>query len=158
MVQKFKRPGRFCSPGNTAPLLETEVLQEGYQVRKEPPGRAESVMIVIAPAQTKKILSPFLDPAGPVLELPVDAFFGKKQFTGYIRTHSIDCLPLQGKRLADSIFIVWEIPFSASPELAYGDDLGSEPWNFLSLNEVPVSESLNGNKSSPGLSANDDLA
>src|ERR1700747_1300315 len=53
------------------PLLEAEVLQESYQVRKESAGRAESMMIVIAPAETEKILSPFLNPASPVLELPV---------------------------------------------------------------------------------------
>src|ERR1700741_5382463 len=31
-------------------FLETEVLQEIYQVRKESAGRAESIMILIAPA------------------------------------------------------------------------------------------------------------
>jgi len=60
--------------------------------------------------------------------------------------------------VANALFIVWEIPLSASPKLAYGNDLCREPGNILRSNEVPVSESLNGSKSMPLFSADNDLA
>ncbi len=51
-------------------------------------------MIMITPTETEQVLAPFLDAAGAILELPVHAFFGEKEFASDIRSHSVDRLLL----------------------------------------------------------------
>ncbi len=60
--------------------------------------------------------------------------------------------------MLDSAFIVGELPFPASPKLAYGNNLGSETRNGARLDEITTSQALDRTKSRPRFGANGHLS
>ncbi len=60
--------------------------------------------------------------------------------------------------MPDSVFIIGEFPFPASPKLAYGDNLGSETRNGARLDEITASQALDCTQGRPRFCANNHLS
>src|SRR6202022_4125932 len=111
VFEDLSAPTRLCARIVPFPFLKSESQQELDQIWEKTTGRSESMMIVVTPTQTERILSPLLDSARAVARFPVRALFCEEELAGNVWTAEMDRFSLEIQRMGYPFRVVGKIPF-----------------------------------------------
>lgn len=144
LLGNLRAPTRFSAGVITLAFLEPEFQQEFDEIDEMFARAAESVMIVVAPAETELILSAFLDLSGAIAAFPISALGCEEEFAREIAADKLEAVVEDFVRDAETAGVIGEKARACLPKF-FGLDDGAELIEIeRGRDKAPVGMSLYG--------------
>src|SRR5581483_7862963 len=105
LLHDLRTPARLRAGVIALSLDETELLEKSHRFDESLARTAEGVMIVVAPAQTERVLAPLLDLRRPVPALPITPLLLEEVLARQIRADELDHAAQRFTRHGESLAI-----------------------------------------------------